>query len=130
MQSAFSALVKVGKPTFQPVPPVKRFLVKRFLDGSIISSGFLIVKRFLDDFPKNFAPLRRLSSWAAGLGIFPGCAADPGLAWAAWQFLPRRGIYTPGRPGRVSVESTAKIKKLVHPCRVGRVKLHFPYTFS
>ena len=96
---------------FSACPPVKRFLVKRFTDVLIISSDLLNVKRFLDIFPKNFAPLRRLSSWAAGLGIFPGCAAAPGLGWAI-PTPPRRGICTPGRPGRVSVESTAKIKKV------------------
>ena len=58
VQSAFSALVQHCKPMFSACPPVKRFLVKRFLD----------------DFPKNFAPLRRLLSWVAGLGIFPGCS--------------------------------------------------------
>ena len=125
-------MVQHCKPMFSACPPVKRFLVKRFLDGSIISSGFLIVKRFLDIFPKNFEPLRRLSSWASGLGIFPGCAAAPGLGWAAGQFLPPpgRGICTPGRPGRVSVESTAKIKKswFIHVGLVGQNCI-FPILF-
>lgn len=53
------------------------------------------------------------------------------LAWAGrlGNSYPRRGICTPGRPGRVSVESTAKIKKLVH--RVGLVGQNciFPILF-
>jgi hypothetical protein len=112
VQSAFSALVKVGKPTFQPVPPVKRFLVKRFLDGSIISSVFLIVKRFLDISPKNFEPLRRLSSWAAGLCVFPGCAAAPGLGWAAGQFLPPEGDLHPRQAGAGECRKYRKNKKV------------------
>ena len=75
---------------------VKRYLVKRFLDGLIISSVFLIVKRFLDVFSKIFCGGR----WPGQLG-----------GWAAGRLLPPEGDLTPGRPGRVSVENTAKIKK-------------------
>lgn len=41
----------------------------------------------------------RCFSWAAGLGIFPGCAAAPGLGWAAGQFLPPEGDLHPRQAG-------------------------------
>ena len=115
---------------FSACPPVKRFLVKRFLDGFIISSVFLNVKRFLDISPKNFEPLRRLSSWAAGLGIFPGCAAAPGLGWAAGQFLPPEGDLHPRQAGAGECRKYRKNKKswFIHVGLVGQNCI-FPILF-
>lgn len=50
---------------------------------------------------------------------------DPGRLAA----VPGVGDFDPLRAGRVSVESSAKIKKLVHPCRACRVKSKNRITF-
>ena len=89
-----------------------RVLVKRFIDVLIISSDLLIVKRFIDISPKNFELLRRLSSWAAVLGIFPGCAAAPGLGWSAGQFLPPEGDLHPRQAGAGECRKYRKNKKV------------------
>nr|DAH99825.1 MAG TPA: hypothetical protein [Caudoviricetes sp.] len=61
---------------------VKRYLVKRFLDGLIISSIFLIVKHFLDVFQKYCAA-------GAGLG---NASSFPGWPGRLGGCNPRRGI--------------------------------------
>jgi hypothetical protein len=106
--------------------PVKRFLVKRFLDGLIISSTFLIVKRFLDVFQKNFAA-------GAGLGCVSSFPGWPGRALACCATPTPGGGFDPRQAGAGECRKYRKNKKVwfipFPPVGHSRAKLNFAISF-